>query len=73
VQIYWVGLIVILIAFVLTWFFRVPPLRKQSALQEQADHAAAADELEVEAGDAAAITGAQVGPVADSEPAGSRR
>jgi EmrB/QacA subfamily drug resistance transporter len=57
VQIYWVGLIVLLVAFVLTWFFRVPPLRQRSALQEQADDAAAADELDVESGDAAAAVG----------------
>ncbi|MGN8051248.1 DHA2 family efflux MFS transporter permease subunit [Curtobacterium sp. 22159] len=37
VAVYWVGLGVILLAFVLTWFFRVPPLRKVSALQEQAN------------------------------------
>ncbi|XNW63840.1 MDR family MFS transporter [Curtobacterium sp. Curtsp57] len=42
VTVYYVGLGVILIAFVLTWFFRVPPLRKTSALQEQADTARAA-------------------------------
>ena len=29
----------ILVAFVLTWFFRMPPLRQRSALQEQADTA----------------------------------
>ncbi|PZE86364.1 MDR family MFS transporter [Curtobacterium sp. MCBD17_032] len=39
VTVYWVGLAVVLVAFVLTWFFRVPPLRKTSALQEQADAA----------------------------------
>ena len=39
VTIYWVGLGVILLAFVLTWFFRVPPLRQRSALQERADAA----------------------------------
>ena len=38
VTIYWVGLAVILLAFVLSWFFKVPPLRKSSALQEQADN-----------------------------------
>ncbi|AMM21324.1 MFS transporter permease [Frondihabitans sp. PAMC 28766] len=38
VTIYWVGLGVILLAFVLSWFFKVPPLRKSSALQEQADN-----------------------------------
>jgi len=37
--IYWIGFGVILVAFVLTWFFRVPPLRQRSALQEQADTA----------------------------------
>lgn len=39
VTIYWTGFGVILLAFVLSWFFRVPPLRKFSALQEQADAA----------------------------------
>jgi EmrB/QacA subfamily drug resistance transporter len=37
IQIYWIGLGVILLAFVLTLFFRVPPLRKTSALQQRAD------------------------------------
>ncbi|WP_066522525.1 MDR family MFS transporter [Curtobacterium ammoniigenes] len=41
VTVYTVGLGVILLAFVLTWFFRVPPLRKVSGLQEQADAARA--------------------------------
>ena len=40
--IYWVGLGVILAAFVLTWFFRVPPLSQRSGLQSQADDAASA-------------------------------
>ena len=39
VAIYWIGLGVILLAFVLTLFFRVPPLRKTSALQQRADEA----------------------------------
>jgi hypothetical protein len=39
VLVYWVGFGVILLAFILSWFFRVPPLRKTSALQEQADAA----------------------------------
>jgi hypothetical protein len=39
VTVYWIGMLVILLAFVLTWFFKVPPLRKTSALQEQADKA----------------------------------
>ncbi|WP_369800206.1 MFS transporter [Tersicoccus sp. Bi-70] len=44
VTIYRVGLGVILLAFVLSWFFRVPPLRQTSALQEAADQQRAADE-----------------------------
>lgn len=39
VTIYWIGLGVILLAFVVTLFFRVPPLRTTSALQQQADEA----------------------------------
>ncbi len=39
VTVYWIGLLVILLAFVLSLFFKVPPLRKTSALQEQADKA----------------------------------
>ena len=37
VMVYTIGLGVILLAFVLSLFFKVPPLRKTSALQEQAD------------------------------------
>jgi EmrB/QacA subfamily drug resistance transporter len=37
VSIYWIGLGVILLAFILSLFFRVPPLRKTSALQQRAD------------------------------------
>jgi EmrB/QacA subfamily drug resistance transporter len=37
--VYWIGLGVILLAFILTLFFRVPPLRKTSALQQRADEA----------------------------------
>ncbi|MEI3843342.1 MULTISPECIES: MDR family MFS transporter [unclassified Microbacterium] len=43
VTIYWVGFGVLLLAFVLSWFFRVPPLRRVSALQEQADLAGMTD------------------------------
>jgi EmrB/QacA subfamily drug resistance transporter len=70
VQIYWVGLIVILIAFVISLFFKVPPLRQRSALQEQADHAAAEDALTVSAGSAAAEAGALDAPT--GAPVGSR-
>ncbi|MDP5226564.1 MULTISPECIES: MDR family MFS transporter [Arthrobacter] len=44
VSIYWVGLGVIVLAFLLSWFFKVPPLRQRSALQEQADKSNAAAE-----------------------------
>ncbi|WP_420363858.1 MDR family MFS transporter [Curtobacterium aetherium] len=67
VTIYWVGLGVILLAFVLTWFFRVPPLRQRSALQEQADMSAEA-QLEAEAGMAAAEAGSFTGPMTGSTP-----
>ncbi|MCU1413653.1 MAG: transporter permease [Microbacteriaceae bacterium] len=39
VIIYWIGLGVILLAFVISIFFRVPPLRQTSALQQRADEA----------------------------------
>ncbi|HET6826533.1 MAG TPA: MDR family MFS transporter [Amnibacterium sp.] len=70
VQIYWVGLVVILIAFAISLFFKVPPLRQRSALQEQADHAAAKDALTVSAGSAAAEAGALEAPT--GAPVGSR-
>ncbi len=70
VVVYYVGLAVILLAFVLTWFFRVPPLRKVSALQEQANTeradneraSADADRLTMDAQHAAARTGSLVSP-----------
>jgi EmrB/QacA subfamily drug resistance transporter len=71
VTIYWVGLGVILLAFVLTWFFRVPPLRQRSALQERADAAGSAGaeaELEAAAGLAAAEAGSFTGPMTGSTP-----
>ncbi|WP_431219351.1 MDR family MFS transporter [Leifsonia xyli] len=43
VQVYWVAMIVVLVAFILSLFFKTPPLRAKSALQEAADDAAAAD------------------------------
>ncbi len=49
VTIYWVGLAVILLAFVLTWFFKVPPLRKSSALQEAADGEPTTEEIQTQA------------------------
>ncbi|MCJ1715776.1 MDR family MFS transporter [Curtobacterium sp. VKM Ac-2922] len=67
VTIYWVGLGVILLAFVLSWFFKVPPLRARSALQERADLSAEA-QLEVDAGLAAAEAGSFTGPMTGSTP-----
>ncbi|MCB4209197.1 MFS transporter [Arthrobacter sp. UM1] len=51
-SIYWVGLGVILLAFVLSWFFKTPPLRRTSALQQQADDKAAADKATADKADA---------------------
>lgn len=62
VVIYWVGFGVIVLAFILSWFFKVPPLRQRSALQEQADAQGTADGLSSDAGLAAAETGATTGP-----------
>ncbi|MGH1526535.1 hypothetical protein ACRAWC_21980 [Leifsonia sp. L25] len=42
-QVYWVAMIVVLVAFILSLFFKTPLLRAKSALQEAADDAAAAD------------------------------
>ncbi|MDP9884517.1 EmrB/QacA subfamily drug resistance transporter [Sinomonas atrocyanea] len=62
VVIYWVGFGVIVLAFILSWFFKVPPLRQRSALQEQADAAGTADDLGSDAALAAAETGSPTGP-----------
>jgi EmrB/QacA subfamily drug resistance transporter len=37
VTVYWIGLGVMLLAFLLTWFFNVPPLRTRSALEEKSE------------------------------------
>ena len=39
ITVYWIGFGVIMLAFLLSLFFRVPPLRTRSALQERADAA----------------------------------
>ncbi|WP_210507127.1 MDR family MFS transporter [Naasia sp. SYSU D00057] len=62
IVIFWIGLGVVLLAFVLTWFFKTPPLRQKSALQEQADRAGSVDDLEAEAVEAANLSGALVEP-----------
>jgi MFS family permease len=41
VTVFWVSLIVVLVAFVLSWFLKATPLRQKSALQESADEDAA--------------------------------
>jgi hypothetical protein len=50
VTVFWVAFAVVMVAFVLSWFFRTPPLRTKSAIQEAADNAlisakSAADEM----------------------------
>ncbi len=37
VTVFWIGLGVMLLAFMLTWFYNVPPLRTRSALEEKSD------------------------------------
>ena len=66
VTVYWVGLAVVLVAFVLSFFLKTPPLRAKSALQENSDNEAA-----LAAQSAAAEMGALVGPDAATEPVGS--
>ncbi len=57
VTVYWVALVVVLLAFVLSWFLKTSPLRDKSALQENAENAAA-----LQAQTAAEQTGALVEP-----------
>jgi EmrB/QacA subfamily drug resistance transporter len=85
VTVFWVGALVVLIAFLLSFFLKATPLREKSAVQEAADARAAAAagdgdaeaELESEAGLAAAEAGSFVGPqtgsVPTAEPEPSRR
>jgi HAMP domain-containing protein len=37
VTVFWVSLLIILVAFILSWFLKATPLRAKSALQEVAD------------------------------------
>ncbi len=71
VQIYWIALLVVLVAFVITWFFKVPPLRRVSALQEQADKAAAAHLAATEDAQPEVPVGAGVSANAAAPAAGS--
>ena len=62
VSIYWVGLAVVFVAFVLSFFLKAAPLREKSALQENADNEAA-----LLAQNAADATGAPVAPGAAAD------
>ncbi|WP_238343727.1 MDR family MFS transporter [Microbacterium sp. RG1] len=78
--VYRVALGVVLLAFVLTLFFRTPPLRAKSALQEAADEAAAASEADdpavlaqAAAADAGALVAPDTGPVSTADRPLTRR
>ncbi|MDR6199493.1 EmrB/QacA subfamily drug resistance transporter [Microbacterium sp. SORGH_AS428] len=78
--VYRVALGVVLLAFVLTLFFRTPPLRAKSALQEAADEAAAAYEADdpavlaqAAAADAGALVAPDTGPVPTADRPLTRR
>lgn len=60
--VYWTAMGVVLLAFVLALFFRTPPLRAKSALQEAADERRGKDDEEKRADEAAAQTGALLTP-----------
>jgi EmrB/QacA subfamily drug resistance transporter len=62
VTVYWVAMSVVLLAFVLSLFFRTPPLRSKSALQEAADERRGRDDEEKRAEESAAQTGALIAP-----------
>ncbi|WP_354025549.1 MDR family MFS transporter [Conyzicola nivalis] len=49
ITVFWIALAVVLVAFVLSFFLKAPPLRAKSALQENADASAAEAELAAEA------------------------
>ncbi len=74
VQVYWVALLVVLIAFVLTLFFKTPPLRSKSALQEAADDKADAERIAAMEDDTelepVAAVARVVGSAAEDEDAG---
>ncbi|MDP3209806.1 MAG: MDR family MFS transporter [Rhodoglobus sp.] len=57
VTIYWVGLVVVLVAFVLSFFLKAAPLRDRSALQENA-----AEDAAIQAQHAADLAGSMVSP-----------
>ena len=55
VSVYWIGLVVVIIAFAISWFVKAVPLRQKSAMQEAAD-----DNAAMMAEKAAEMTGAMV-------------
>jgi hypothetical protein len=67
VTVFWVGLCVVALAFLLSWFLKATPLRQKSALQEAADRAHEAGGM-VSPG-----SGAQETPEYEPETAGVRR
>ncbi|MDQ1513865.1 MAG: hypothetical protein QOC59_1707 [Microbacteriaceae bacterium] len=79
VSVFWAGLVVVAVAFVLSWFLKATPLRAKSALQEAADRAheggamvapgAAEQELPVPAGRASDLAGTRA-RTADPDAAG---
>jgi hypothetical protein len=60
--VYWTAMGVVLLAFVLSLFFRTPPLRSKSALQEAADERRGKEKEDERAEEAAAQTGALIAP-----------
>ncbi|WBU39388.1 MDR family MFS transporter [Homoserinibacter sp. YIM 151385] len=68
VTVFWVSALVVLVAFLLSFFLKATPLRQKSAVAEAAEARAAAAELEVEARRAADLVGAPVAPNTDSIP-----
>ena len=62
ITVYWVAMCVVLLAFVLSLFFKTPPLRAKSALQE------AADDEAMLATEAATETGSLALPDEEAEP-----
>ena len=62
VAVYWIGLVVVVVAFILSWFVKAVPLRQKSAMQEAADENAA-----IMAEKAAGMTGAMVSAGMEAE------
>ncbi len=79
VTVYWVSLAVVLVAFVLSFFLKTPPLRQKSAAQEAADSAQAEVDSELSdiidaqraADQMGALVEAGTGSITTVDPAGS--